>query len=37
MPTISIFLEFVVQMYWRDHPPPHVRVLYQGVEALIGH
>jgi hypothetical protein len=22
-------------MYWRDHPPPHVHVLYQGFEALI--
>lgn len=35
MPTISIFLGFVVQMYWRDHPPPHVHVFYQGFEALI--
>lgn len=35
MPTISIFLGFVVQMHWRDHPPPHVHVLYQGLEALI--
>jgi Domain of unknown function (DUF4160) len=35
MPTISIFFGFVVQMYWRDHPPPHVHVFYQGFEALI--
>ena len=35
MPTISIFFGFVVQMYWREHPPPHVHVLYQGFEALI--
>jgi len=35
MPTISIFLGFVVQMHWREHPPPHVHVLYQGFEALI--
>jgi hypothetical protein len=35
VPTISIFFGFVVQMYWRDHPPPHVHVLYQGFEALI--
>jgi hypothetical protein len=34
MPTISIFFGFVVQMYWRDHPPPHVHVFYQGYEAL---
>lgn len=35
MPTISIFFGFVVQMYWRDHAPPHVHVLYQGFEALV--
>lgn len=35
MPTISIFFGFVVQMYWRDHPPPHIHVFYQGYEALI--
>jgi uncharacterized protein DUF4160 len=34
MPTISMFFGFVVQMYWRDHPPPHVHV-YQGFEALV--
>jgi Domain of unknown function (DUF4160) len=33
MPTISIFYGLVVQMYWRDHPPPHVHVIYQGFEA----
>lgn len=35
MPTISMFFGFVVQMYWRDHPPPHVHVFYQGFEALV--
>jgi hypothetical protein len=35
MPTISIFFGIVVQMYWRDHPPPHMHVYYQGFEALI--
>jgi hypothetical protein len=35
LPTISLFFGFVVQMYWRDHPPPHVHVHYQGFEALI--
>ena len=35
MPTISIFFGIVVQMYWREHPPPHVHVYYQGFEALI--
>lgn len=34
MPTISMFFGCVVQMYWRDHPPPHIHVLYQGFEAL---
>jgi hypothetical protein len=35
MPTISIFFGIVVQMYWREHPPPHVHAYYQGYEALI--
>jgi hypothetical protein len=35
MPTISIFFGIVVQMYWRDHPPPHIHVFYQGFEALV--
>jgi hypothetical protein len=35
VPTISVFFGFVVQMYWRDHPPPHIHVFYQGFEALI--
>jgi uncharacterized protein DUF4160 len=34
MPTISIFFGIVVQMYWREHPPPHIHVFYQGFEAL---
>ena len=34
VPTISLFFGFVVQMYWRDHNPPHVHVWYQGQEAL---
>lgn len=35
MPTISIFFGIVVQMYWRDHAPPHVHAFYQGYEALV--
>ena len=35
MPAISMFFGFNVQMYWRDHPPPHVHVFYGGAEALI--
>jgi Domain of unknown function (DUF4160) len=34
MPTISIFFGIVVQMYWRDHPPPHFHAYYQGSEGL---
>jgi len=35
MPTISAFFGFVVQMYWREHPPAHIHVYYQGVEVLV--
>jgi len=35
MPTIAIFYGIIVQMYWRDHAPPHVHVLYQGFEAVV--
>lgn len=35
MPTISVFFGITVQMYWRDHPPPHIHVFYGGDEALI--
>jgi Domain of unknown function (DUF4160) len=35
MPTISIFFGIVVQMYWRDHNPPHIHAWYQGQEALV--
>jgi hypothetical protein len=35
MPTIAVFYGIVVQMYWRDHGPPHLHAFYQGFEALI--
>ena len=35
MPTISVFFGIIVQMYWRDHPPPHIHAFYQGFEALV--
>jgi hypothetical protein len=35
MPTISVFFGITIQMYWRDHPPPHMHVFYSGEEALI--
>jgi uncharacterized protein DUF4160 len=34
MPTISIFFGVIIQMYWTDHPPPHVHAYYGGFEAL---
>jgi hypothetical protein len=36
MPTIAIFYGIVIQMYWREHSPPHLHAFYQGFEALIG-
>jgi hypothetical protein len=35
LPTIAIFFGVTVQMYWRDHPPPHIHVFYGGAEALV--
>lgn len=35
MPPISTFIGIVVQMYWRDHRPPHhPHAYYQGFEAV---
>ena len=36
MPTLSIFFGIAIRMFWRDHPPPHFHVNYQGEEAQIG-
>ena len=35
MPTIAIFYGIVIQMYWRDHAPPHLHAYYQGFEGLV--
>jgi hypothetical protein len=35
MPTIAIFYGIVIQMYWREHGPPHIHAIYQGFEALV--
>lgn len=35
MPTISTFYGIVIQMFWRDHAPPHFHALYGEHEALI--
>lgn len=35
MPTICQFFGIVIQMYWREHAPPHFHALYAEHEALI--
>jgi hypothetical protein len=35
MPTISVFYGIVIQMFWKDHSPPHFHALYAEYEALI--
>jgi hypothetical protein len=36
MPEISRFLGIVIQMYPRDHLPPHFHALYVGADAIVG-
>jgi Domain of unknown function (DUF4160) len=35
MPTISAFYGIIIRMYYRDHPPAHFHVFYQGNDAKI--
>ncbi|MFN8526978.1 MAG: DUF4160 domain-containing protein [Chloroflexota bacterium] len=35
MPTISSFFGIVVQMFWREHGPPHFHAVYGEHEAII--
>ncbi len=35
MPTISFFFGMIVQMYWRDHAPPHFHIRYNEFEASV--
>lgn len=35
MPTISEFFGIVIQMFWREHAPPHFHALYGEHEVLI--
>ena len=35
MPTVSHFFGIVVRVYYTDHPPPHVHVIYQDFEAKL--
>jgi hypothetical protein len=36
VPTVSVFYGIVIQMYWRDHAPPHFHALYAEHEVIIG-
>ena len=35
MPTISQFFGIIIQMFWREHAPPHFHAMYGEHEALI--
>ena len=35
MPTISSFYGILIQIFWRDHAPPHFHALYAEHEAQI--
>jgi Domain of unknown function (DUF4160) len=35
LPTISTFYGIVIQMFWKDHGPPHFHALYAEHEAKI--
>ncbi len=35
MPTISQFFGIVIQMFWREHAPPHFHALYGEYEDQI--
>lgn len=35
MPTISAFFGIIIQMFWREHAPPHFHAIYAEYEAEI--
>ncbi|MEK6806244.1 MAG: DUF4160 domain-containing protein [Pseudomonadota bacterium] len=35
MPTISSFYGIIIQMYWREHNPPHFHVKYAEYRAEV--
>lgn len=35
MPRISSFFGIVIEMYFKDHPPPHFHAIYGGEKAKI--
>lgn len=34
MPIISMFYGIIIEMFFRDHNPPHFHARYQGEEAV---
>jgi hypothetical protein len=35
LPEISRFFGIVIQMFWRDHTPPHFHAIYGESEAIV--
>ena len=35
MPVVSTFYGIIIQMYWRDHSPPHFHARYAGEQVAI--
>ncbi len=35
MPTISVFYGLVIQMFFREHAPPHFHVKYGDYKAMV--
>jgi len=35
MPTLSVFYGIKIQMFWRDHPPPHFHATSEGSVVVI--
>ncbi len=34
MPVLSMFFGIIIKMYWMDHNPPHIHVIYNEHEAI---
>jgi hypothetical protein len=35
VPTVSTFYGIMIQLFWKDHAPPHFHALYAEHEAVI--
>ena len=35
MPTISAFYGILIQMFWKEHGPPHFHAIYAEFEVLV--